>query len=366
MTQNSYPFDSQSISEADWSVMALSWRGSGTDLADPTSLAVAAGTGLTADVSPGLATVRGHYYESTAVEVVSFGTNSSGDPRKDRVILRLDPSANSIVLAVLAGTPGASPIAPTLTQTATAISEISLAVVTVVHNAGSVTGQVVDSREGSPDLAAPAGTIVAFAGTVAPLGWSLAEGQSLTVDSYPALHAAIGYTYGGSGANFSLPDMRGRHAQGLDAVDFQALGADGGSKSTTLSAAQLPTHDHDMEHWHDIDHNHSINHSHTATIGSTSAGNAFVTLAGDIESGGVNVVQSNGGAAAHTHSFQQTSQTPLTSGQVTPVFGTTSTGAPQDNVLAGTDKPNTGTTGTGASIDNMGPYLVTTHLVKVW
>lgn len=39
-------------------------------------------------------------------------------------------------------------------------------------------------------------------------GWIFCEGQQLSVKEYPALFDIIGYTYGGEGEYFSLPDMR--------------------------------------------------------------------------------------------------------------------------------------------------------------
>jgi hypothetical protein len=41
-------------------------------------------------------------------------------------------------------------------------------------------------------------------------GFLYCDGSSLAVADYPELHTAIGYNYGGSGANFNIPDMRGR------------------------------------------------------------------------------------------------------------------------------------------------------------
>lgn len=55
----------------------------------------------------------------------------------------------------------------------------------------------------------PAGTVLPFAGSTAPTGWLLCDGTSKATASYPELQAAIGYTYGGSGANFNVPDCRG-------------------------------------------------------------------------------------------------------------------------------------------------------------
>jgi hypothetical protein len=55
----------------------------------------------------------------------------------------------------------------------------------------------------------PPGTMIQFAGNTPPSGYLACDGQSYAVASYPNLHAAIGYTYGGSGPNFNVPDCRG-------------------------------------------------------------------------------------------------------------------------------------------------------------
>ena len=56
---------------------------------------------------------------------------------------------------------------------------------------------------------APVGTIVTFAGSTPPSGWLQANGASLSTSTYAQLFSVIGYTFGGSGANFNLPDVVG-------------------------------------------------------------------------------------------------------------------------------------------------------------
>jgi len=56
----------------------------------------------------------------------------------------------------------------------------------------------------------PIGTIQLFATlTVYPASWILCNGGSLVATTYPLLFNTIGYTYGGSGANFNLPNIPG-------------------------------------------------------------------------------------------------------------------------------------------------------------
>ena len=50
-------------------------------------------------------------------------------------------------------------------------------------------------------------------------GFIECDGRSLAKDSYGDLFAVIGYTYGGSGANFNLPDYRNRKLTGCGVVD---------------------------------------------------------------------------------------------------------------------------------------------------
>ena len=46
-----------------------------------------------------------------------------------------------------------------------------------------------------------------FAGVALPTGWLSCAGQTLQTSNYPALFAALGYTHGGAGTEFSLPAL---------------------------------------------------------------------------------------------------------------------------------------------------------------
>lgn len=57
-------------------------------------------------------------------------------------------------------------------------------------------------------LAMPIGTMVRWhSGVTVPDGWLSADGSSKDKTTYLALFNVIGYTYGGSGANFTLPTV---------------------------------------------------------------------------------------------------------------------------------------------------------------
>jgi len=106
---------------------------------DPVALAV--------KVNTGEAWINGFWYQNTALLTKSLGAADATHPRIDRIVLRLDTVTNfKISVEVLAGTPGAVPVAPTLTQTAS-IWEISLAQVSVVKDATSVAdAKITDER----------------------------------------------------------------------------------------------------------------------------------------------------------------------------------------------------------------------------
>lgn len=105
------------------------------------------GTGMTTTVAAGQAMVRGHYYYNTSTVTLTHTTANATNPRIDAIVLHLDPSLNSTVLTVVAGTPAASPVAPTLTQTDAAVYQFLLATV-LIPAASSVisSGNITDAR----------------------------------------------------------------------------------------------------------------------------------------------------------------------------------------------------------------------------
>ncbi len=93
------------------------------------------------------------------------------------------------------------------------------------------------------------GEIGLFAGNFEP-GWMAADGRVLSIAEYSALFAIIGTTYGGDGqTTFALPDLRGRAVVGAGqgpGLGNVQLGEQLGTPTTTLTNAQMPSHDHDL------------------------------------------------------------------------------------------------------------------------
>jgi microcystin-dependent protein len=85
----------------------------------------------------------------------------------------------------------------------------------------------------------PVGTLLDFAGTTAPSGYLMCDGRQLsTAGAYERLFAVIGYSYGGSGANFNIPDFRGRFARYNDNMGTGAAGRDTASRNADKSQGQ--------------------------------------------------------------------------------------------------------------------------------
>jgi hypothetical protein len=64
--------------------------------------------------------------------------------------------------------------------------------------------------------ACPPGAIMDFAMASPPVGWFPCDGSSLSTAAWPDLFAAIGYTWGGSGANFNVPNFISRYRRHRD------------------------------------------------------------------------------------------------------------------------------------------------------
>lgn len=92
------------------------------------------------------------------------------------------------------------------------------------------------------------GEVRIFAGTFAPRGWALCEGQLLAINSNQALFSILGTTYGGDGrTSFALPDLRGRVAiqEGTGpGLPTYRLGQRGGTYENRMTVQQMPSHNH--------------------------------------------------------------------------------------------------------------------------
>lgn len=99
----------------------------------------------------------------------------------------------------------------------------------------------------------PVGTVVMYVSATAPSGWKLCDGASLSTTTYSRLFSVIGYTYGGSGANFSAPDFRGVFPKGSGTTD-RAAGKDSAGNFYagtlgTYSTDKMQGHKHNLTYY---------------------------------------------------------------------------------------------------------------------
>tara|TARA_B110000879_G_scaffold207627_1_gene291656 strand:- start:37 stop:867 length:831 start_codon:yes stop_codon:yes gene_type:complete len=147
MAQTSWPFENIDTSETQYSLL---FRNVGEGVIPARGLellAFADSTGMTTKVKTGDALVRGHYYNSTAETSLTISAANASLARIDRVVLRLDPSANTIILAVLEGVADASPSPAALTQTEGDVYEFPVALVAVGAGVTTIApGNITDQR----------------------------------------------------------------------------------------------------------------------------------------------------------------------------------------------------------------------------
>jgi len=189
----------------------------------------------------------------------------------------------------------------------------------------------------------PIGGVVAWpsAGSL-PSGFIEANGQSLLTTDYPALFAAYGYTHGGSGSSFQVPDLNGCSLKGTTNVNL--IGPNSvGSDTTTLQVNNLPAHSHGLNNHTTLAHTHSIDHSHSGsadTAGGHNHGYGDEKVSqhadgGDVAAGSqkqrYTSYKNTDAAGTHSHVVSVGSPSPTTtSSQSTATTSTPSTGSTTD------------------------------------
>ena len=87
------------------------------------------------------------------------------------------------------------------------------------------------------------GMVMPFGCTSPPTGWLECNGASLSTSSYSNLYNQIGYTWGGSGGSFNVPELRGEFLRGWS----NGTGTDPGRAFATSQGHSLEGHAHHMQ-----------------------------------------------------------------------------------------------------------------------
>jgi microcystin-dependent protein len=211
----------------------------------------------------------------------------------------------------------------------------------------------------------PIGAISMWGGATPPANWLLCQGQSLaTTGTYAALFAVLQYAFGGSGANFNLPNLQTRFPLGAGS---NPLGQAAGSFSVPIATANLPAHAHaitDVTHNHGVTpvpHNHGDpSHTHPASQSPHSHG---VSIGGSFGYGyGANVPPSP---------LVQTGSTGMTTDTQQPAVsiaaaatGIQAASATVTLAASGTGLSATNNTGSGTPLSVTPPFLALNFIIK--
>lgn len=234
---------------------------------------------------------------------------------------------------------------------------------TLNNDLALIDAQVFQNEQG----VAPIGTIMMFGGATPPAAnWLLCQGQSLSTTTYASLFAVIGYAFGGSGANFNLPNLQQRFPLGAESTN--TLGSIGGFLNQTLTVANLPAHAHpitDVAHTHgasqpahvhpDPGHGHGASaaqapHSHDL------GGDTINTAGGGLTPGG-----SAFGLGGRTSDTQQ----PAVSISITAATTGLQAAQPAITVAAsGTGLSTTQNVGSGTPVNTVPPFQALNFIIR--
>lgn len=142
--------------------------------------------GMRVDVQTGSAWVEGRMIDIYQRHTLNIDSNSSGNPRIDRIIARLDESSRTLTLEVLKGTAASSPSPPALTRSG-GTYELSLAQVYVADGATQITTSNITDERFDPTVC----------GLSIHPALSLSSGEWVEVASYvdDGTASAFDYTY---------------------------------------------------------------------------------------------------------------------------------------------------------------------------
>lgn len=151
------------------------------------------------------------------------------------------------------------------------------------------------------------GDVKLFAGSFAPRGWELCQGQLLPINKNQSLFSLLGTMYGGDGiTTFALPDLRGRAVVGIGNSSagswVSQVGQSGGTDYVSLPEAEIPAHNHKVEVLLSGEPGDDDTPSESVTIGSRQE--IFTSGTADITLQDSSISQTNVGAGLGHYNMQ--------------------------------------------------------------
>lgn len=107
-------------------------------------------------------------------------------------------------------------------------------------------------QELSNTMFTPIGSVIDYAGTTAPDGWLLCDGDSHLKADYPELWGVLslsGTVYQIDSTHFKTPDLRGRVVVGAgtgSSLTERTIGETDGEEAHTLTWNEMPSHNHQL------------------------------------------------------------------------------------------------------------------------
>lgn len=156
MSQRSRFFDSvagdRTYTSDAWAQVTAALQSTGIvpGLADQLEVVEDSPPAMSVRVKTGIAFILGYYFEVySGLETLVIAAADATNPRIDRIVVRRSLTNREAVLAVVQGTPAASPSAPALTQNTAGTYEIPLAQVAVPALASSITNSNISDERGT-------------------------------------------------------------------------------------------------------------------------------------------------------------------------------------------------------------------------
>lgn len=146
-----------------------------------------AGT-LSADINTGSCVMGGRLYENTASVNKALDAVTSGSKRYDRIVVRVDETARTMVLTVIKGVEGASPSVPAIDGS----TDVLLAKILVDRSSGSYVYTVTNERVYCDGLLLPSIIALLNAGTnVVPTAAGATDANAIAAATGATLYARL-------------------------------------------------------------------------------------------------------------------------------------------------------------------------------